>query len=121
LYQNIYSGLLGPTGNILNQWQRAVQVCRQGSLVSISGYVVFRTDTTTPYLYYTWAQLGFNRAYNVNTVWNGSNLTGTATSITASGDADYVYLTYAGAVQSPSIVYSHVKFLLDMSFVSAYR
>jgi hypothetical protein len=121
LYQNIYSGPLAPTGNIVSSFQKAVQVCRQGSLVSISGYVVFKTNVTNPYLYYTWAQLGFDRSYIVNTVWNGSTLGGTATSVTAFGDSNYVYISYAGAVQSPSVVYSTIKFVLDMSHVRAYR
>jgi hypothetical protein len=88
LYQNIYNAPLAPTENILQTWQRAVQICRQGSLVSIAGYVVFKTNTTTPYLYFSWAQLGFDRPHNVNTVWNGSTVT-----MTASSDANYVSIS----------------------------
>jgi hypothetical protein len=121
LYQDIFTGPLAPTANILQQWQRAVQICRQGSLVSISGYVVFRTDTLNPYLYYTWAQLGFDTSHNMNIVWNGSTSGGTVTTITASVDENYVYVNLNGSVQSPSIVYAHVRLLLDMTHVVAYR
>lgn len=89
--------------------------------MSISGYVVFRTDATNPYLYYTWAQLGFDTSHNMNIVWNGSTSGGTVTTITASVDENYVYVNLNGSVQSPSIVYAHVRLLLDMTHVVAYR
>ncbi len=119
LYQDI---MTAPIANTLQTWQRQIQIVRAGSLVSISGYIVFRTSSSTPYVYLNWAQMGFETAHNMNTVWNGSTFTaGTLSGAPYAGhDANYVYIYFPGPTQSPNIVYTNLYFVLDMAHVSAY-
>ena len=119
LYQDI---MAAPIANTIQTWQRQVQIVRAGSLVTISGYIVFQTTSSTPYLYFSWGQLGFETAHNMNTVWNGSTFTtGTLSGAPYAGhDVNYVYIYFPGPTQSPNIVYTNVRFVLDMAHVSAY-
>ena len=119
LYQDI---MTAPIANTIQTWQRQVQIVRAGSLVTISGYIVFRTSSSTPYLYFSWGQLGFETAHNMSTVWNGSTFsTGTLSGAPYAGhDANYVYIYFPGPTQSPNVVYTNVRFVLDMAHVSAY-
>jgi len=71
--------------------------------------------------------MGFETAHNMSTVWNGSTWsTGNPPTYYLSGapyaghDANYVYIYFPGPVQSPNIVYTHVRLILDMAHVSAY-
>ena len=119
LYQDI---MTAPIANTIQSWQRQIQIVRAGSLVTISGYIVFKTSSTTPYLYFSWGQLGFETAHNMSTVWNGSTFsTGTLSGAPYAGhDANYVYIYFPGPTQSPNIVYTNVRFVLDMAHVSGY-
>jgi len=119
LYQDI---MTAPIANTIQTWQRQVQIVRAGSLVTISGYIVFKTTSSTPYLYFSWGQLGFETAHNMNAVWNGSTFsTGTLSGAPYAGhDANYVYLYFPGPIQSPNVVYANVRFVLDTAHVSAY-
>ena len=116
-YQDIINAPIAPVPT--GTYQNRIQIVRQGSLVSISGYVVFQTSVAYNYINLTWAQMGFTSSHNTRVIDNTCNSSQVG-SFTLGHDSNYVYLIMNDCQTAPNIVYTNHYWLIDMSEVRAY-
>jgi hypothetical protein len=116
LYQDIITITVYAPSGINYHWQRRMQISRVGSLVSLTGYVVYRANasTQTPYIILPWNQIGCNqRQYPTLVASFGTG--GWSIGGAADGLRLYGPYTVANGVQ-----YNDIKLLVDVGMVGAY-
>jgi hypothetical protein len=116
LYQDIITITVYAPSGINYHWQRRMQISRVGSLVSLTGYVVYRANasTQTPYIILPWNQIGCNQRQRPTLV--ASFGTGGWVPI---GDADGLRL-YGPYTVANGVQYNDIKLLVDVGMVGAY-
>jgi hypothetical protein len=115
LYQDIITITVYAPGGISNHWQRRMQVARMGSIVSLTGYVVFQANLSgyLPYINIPWATVGCNGQHRVIVIANS----GTA-GWTVGGDATHLVLY--GPTTTGGAQHNDIRLLVDIGLIGAF-
>jgi hypothetical protein len=116
LYQDIITITVYAPSGINYHWQRRMQISRVGSLVSLTGYIVYRANASsqTPYIILPWNQIGCNQRQLPTLVDNFG------TGGWSVGGADDGLRLYGPGTVANGVQYNDIKLLVDVGMVGAY-
>ena len=120
LFQAIYNAYRvgGYNGTLTQVFEKRIQVCRMGSLVSIQANIPMKLSSTTFDLQFTWAELGLDAQRSSPVTVMNQSYGGTWGNATSS--ATYLILPSTGHAGNGSVGYVGIKYLIDMGWISAY-